>query len=276
MGTCGYCGNPAGFLRSSHKECRARRDNGEREIIDLIVRAVAKPKLLASLESSVYDISAASYIQRTEIPGLIAQGWERAVEAALDDGVISEEEESALGDIKSQYALSQDTLDRGGAFTKTIKGAVLRDILDGKLPNRINIDGEIPFNLQKSETLIWIFQDVSYYEEKTRTKYVGGSQGFSVRIAKGFYYRAGAFKGERIQFPATIHADTGLLGITDKHIYFAGPSKKFRIPYQKIVTFEPYSDGICIQRDASSAKPQTFRTKDGWFTYNLIANLAKM
>ncbi len=28
-------------------------------------------------------------------------------------------------------------------------------------------------------------------------------------------------------------------------------------------------------RDAQAAKPQTFRTRDGWFPYNLADNLAQ-
>ena len=28
-------------------------------------------------------------------------------------------------------------------------------------------------------------------------------------------------------------------------------------------------------RDAQTAKPQTFRTGDGWFPYNLVTNLAQ-
>jgi hypothetical protein len=37
-----------------------------------------------------------------------------------------------------------------------------------------------------------------------------------------------------------------------------------------------YSDGIGIQRDAASAKPEVFKTGDGWFAYNLITNLAAL
>ncbi len=138
------------------------------------------------------------------------------------------------------------------------------------------VDGNLPFNLQKTENLVWVFQGVNYYEEKTRTRYVGGSQGVSIRIAKGVYYRTGAFKGERVQSSETVHADTGLLGVTNKHIYFAGSSKRFRIAFNKIVSFEPFSDGIGVQRDAQTAKAQSFQTGDGWFTYNLITNLAQM
>ena len=52
--------------------------------------------------------------------------------------------------------------------------------------------------------------------------------------------------------------------------------KRFRIRYDKIVAFEPFSDGFGIMRDAQTAKPQTFQTGDGWSAYNLAANLAQM
>ncbi len=58
-----------------------------------------------------------------------------------------------------------------------------------------SIDGNLPFNLQKTEKLVWVFQDVDYYEEKTRTQYDGGSQGVGIRIAKSMYYKVGAFRG---------------------------------------------------------------------------------
>jgi hypothetical protein len=130
----------------------------------------------------------------------------------------------------------------------------------GKVPERMAIQGHVPFNLQKTEKLIWVFQNVDYYEQKTRREYVGGSRGVSVRIAKRVYYRVGAFKGHRVERTETVHAATDLLGVTNKHIYFAGDAKSFRIRHDKIVSFEPYSDGIGVQRDAATAKPQLFVT----------------
>ena len=70
--------------------------------------------------------------------------------------------------------------------------------------------------------------------------------------------------------------DTGLLGSNTKHIYFSGPRKKFRVRYDRIVDFEPFSDGFGLMRGAQTAKPQSFRTGDGWFAYNLAVNLAQM
>ena len=40
--------------------------------------------------------------------------------------------------------------------------------------------------------------------------------------------------------------------------------------------FEPFSDRFGIMRDAQTAKPQVFKTGDGWFAYNLAVNLAQM
>ena len=35
-------------------------------------------------------------------------------------------------------------------------------------------------------------------------------------------------------------------------------------------------DGFGIMRDAQTAKPQTFRTGDGWLPYKLVVDLARM
>jgi len=54
-----------------------------------------------------------------------------------------------------------------------------------------------------------------------------------------------------------------------------GPRKSIRVPYRKIVSFEPYRDAVGIQRDAATARPQVFGVDDAWFAYNLVTNLAQ-
>ena len=70
--------------------------------------------------------------------------------------------------------------------------------------------------------------------------------------------------------------DTGLMGVTTKHLYFHGPRKRFRVRLDKIVSFEPYSDGLRIMREAQTAKPQMFSVGDGWFVYNLVTNISQL
>jgi hypothetical protein len=276
MPKCRYCEKPAGFLRFVHKECESKYKNSKTKIVSLIENINPEGDNLSSLENKIAKEASSGFIYGDEKNKLIISGWEKAVERAFDDGVLTHEEESSLTEFASHFSLSQENLDGNGAYSKIVKGAVLRDIFEGKIPERLQIDGNLPFNLQKTEKVIWVFQDVDYYEQKKRTQYVGGSQGVSIRIAKGVYYRAGAFKGERVETHETIHADTGLLGVTNKHIYFSGGAKSFRIRHDKVVSFEPFSDGIGLQRDAATAKPQSFVTGDGWFTYNLITNVAQL
>ena len=50
-------------------------------------------------------------------------------------------------------------------------------------------NGTVPFNLMKSETLVWVIQDVNYLETVTRRERRGTSHGVSIRVARGMYYR---------------------------------------------------------------------------------------
>ena len=119
-------------------------------------------------------------------------------------------------------------------------------------------------------------RSVDYLETVVRRERRGTSQSLSIRVARGLYYRPSTFRSRPTEWEESVHADTGMLGLTTKHIYFAVSRKRFRVRYDKIVTFEPFSDGFGIMRDAQTAKPQTFRTGGGWSPYNLAANLAQM
>ena len=117
------------------------------------------------------------------------------------------------------------------------------------VPDRQQLSGNVPFNLMKSEKLVWVMDDVDYIETVVRRERRGSSQGLSIRIARGVYYRPSAFRSRAIEWEETVHQDTGLLGFTTKHIYFSGPKKKFRVRYDRIVDLEPYDGGFGIMKD---------------------------
>ena len=128
----------------------------------------------------------------------------------------------------------------------------------------------------KSETLVWVMEGVDYFETVVRRERRGSSHGVSIRVARGLYYQPRTFRSRSVEWEEDVHQDTGLLGFTTKHVYFSGGRNKFRVRYDRIVDFEPFSDGFGVMRDTRSAKPQSFRTGDGWFAYNLAVNLAQM
>lgn len=275
MAKCDLCGEEAGLLRKRHKECDASLLTGKRETVALVAESVLAPLDLPTLQAEFVRIAQRSFLSEAEQKPLIIEGWQEAVDQALEDDILTGEEEQSLMAFAESLSLTRDDLDQSGALSRLVKAAVIRDILEGTLPQRMSPVGELPFNFQKGESLVWVFPDTTYYEQRIRTHYEGGSQGVSIRVAKGFYYRVGGFRGRPVKTAEMVNMGTGPLGATDRHVYFARPAKAFRVKYDKIISFTPYSDGIGIQRDAQSAKPQVFVTGDGWFTYNLISNLAK-
>lgn len=68
----------------------------------------------------------------------------------------------------------------------------------------------------------------------------------------------------------------GLPVVTTKHLYFLGETRCFRIRHDRILSSMPCSDGVGVVRDAATAKPQIFITGDGWFTDNVLANVAQL
>jgi hypothetical protein len=276
MGNCKYCGQPAGFLRRQHKECAAKNNQGWHNMIALAEQAARGEGDMNSLQSKLSSIASYNFVPTEQVTEAIIRGWEQAVIHFIEDGDLSTEEENQLTQFASHFNLSQNELDRRGIYTQFVKGAVLREVMEGNIPERVKTDTPLPFNFQKSESLIWVFDKVDYYEDKTRRQYVGGSSGVSFRVAKGVYFRTGGFKGRPVETTERVHLGTGIMAVTDKHIYFTSSQKTFRVRLDKIVSFMPFSDGIGIQRDAATAKPQFFITGDGWFTYNLLINVGNV
>ena len=273
MGDCKYCGQPAGLFRTKHKACQEKHDTGWAQMLALARDAASGKANLEEMTPALTSIAAASFIPPEQVQEATVAGWEGAVDHFVDDGALSEDEEKHLVGYTERFSLDRAVLDRNGAHTKVVKGAVLRDLMNGVVPHRVKLQGSLPFNFMPSEQLVWVFQDVKYYEDKTRRQYVGGYSGVSVRVAKGLYYRTGGFRGQPVETTERILADIGTVAVTTKHLYFAGTIKSFRIRHDKIVSFTPYSDGVLLQRDAQTAKPQIFVTGDGWFTHNLLANI---
>lgn len=79
-----------------------------------------------------------------------------------------------------------------------------------------------------------------------------------------------------IHYKSLETVDRGLVLLTDKNLYLGGQYNIFKIPYNKILAICPYDDGVVIQKDASTAKPDVFMVNDVWYFYNLIYNLMHM
>ena len=143
---------------------------------------------LDELERAIKSIPA------SEQKALLVNAWETAADQALEDGLLSLDEENALFRYASRVNLGQQDLNANGAQTSLVQAAVLRDVTQGTIPDRQNAQSNILFNLMKSEQLVWVIQGVDYLETITRRERRASSQGVSIRAAKGLYYNPRQFQ----------------------------------------------------------------------------------
>ncbi len=138
MGKCKYCGNPAGFLRSKHSECEEQHQGGRQLIAIEVLRAIKDSGNFDNLERTISEIERSSFMSSSESKAHLVKGWENSVEQFLEDGILDTTEEQKLIKFKEHFALYQSDLDKNGALTKTIKAAILRDVLNGIVPQRMS------------------------------------------------------------------------------------------------------------------------------------------
>lgn len=273
MPICSYCDKPAGFFKWWHGTCRNEHRDALQSIRCAILIITTGRTTAEGAARLVQQDAARGRVNPQDVQKAVLRGWQDAIERAFSDHLLTQDEQNALEQIAEQFQLPARQTESGRERIR--EGEVLREITEGRIPE-FRPTEPLPFNFQKSEKLVWVFTDVDYHKQKTTRRFEGGSRGMSVRVAKGVYVRAGAFKGRSISETEDQYIDTGTLAFTTKHLYFSSDSKRFRIRWDKIMAFDPMEDGIGIQRDRSNAKPESFINYQGWFTHNLAANLARV
>ena len=75
-------------------------------------------------------------LDQGEANRLLIRAWETAVEGALEDGLLSLDEENALAKYADYFSLTQQDLDQNGTQTSLVQAAVIRDATQGIIPQR--------------------------------------------------------------------------------------------------------------------------------------------
>lgn len=298
MGVCQFCGKKIGMFKSYHPECLAEHENrmeaerlkGEQEQQERERVLREERERNSRVSKAVYDslcsgdaaLKELGELKDIGIPpdifsGEVMSGINQYIGDHLKDNVVVDLSLGIMGLALKEANLEVKELTALPNSNILLKSIVIKDVQEGKLKCRIgDAASRLPINFQKGEIVLWIFNDVKYYETKAKTEYVGRNTGVSVRIMKGVSVRLGASHGEPLTRDIKSLKSQGMLVVTQKHLYFHGQGASFRVPYAKIVSFTPYTDGIGIQRDLQTAKPQDFATGDSWFTNVLIQTVAAM
>lgn len=270
---CRYCGQPAGFLRTKHRECQEGHEEAMAFCIEEVRKAAISGRTWRDIENAVRQRMAQGHVANGDLGKIVAPGTTAAVAHVLDDNILDEEEERCINTFVESLREAGFRLEGFEVIEDQLqKAAVLRLVLEGQNPAVKFGVVTHGFRFMKSESPIWRFEDVGYEITKTRVRYSGGSRGMSVRVARGVYLRTGGFRGERHVEEERHLVDAGDLVITTKHVYFRGESHRFRVRHDRVVSYDPLRDGFEMTRDRVNARPERFYVGDGWFVNNLLMN----
>jgi hypothetical protein len=104
---------------------------------------------------------------------------------------------------------------------------IMLDVARHSKESGFNARDESPILLKKGEFLILVIENAGLVEMgRERGSYRGGSQGVSIRVTKGVYYRVGGHRGTFVPGPETLKiVDQGTSVITNQRVVFQGAGK---------------------------------------------------
>ncbi|MBN6711432.1 hypothetical protein JFL47_09385 [Haemophilus haemoglobinophilus] len=129
------------------------------------------------------------------------------------------------------------------------------DLRVGKINANLNgFDNDIPL---KKDEIAFLVASAVLVATETKSNYVAGSKGVSLKIAKGVYYRVGATKGKRESVKQDVHKSEGKLIITNQRVVFAGELESFEVISNKIINYL-FKDAMLIIN--ASNRKEAYRT----------------
>lgn len=274
MGECKYCHKDAGWFSSKHSDCEEKYKSGVSELKAIIRDDFEKREDFFLHKNEIDRICANSFIEQSSLLSIYRELLEDAINNYLNDNIIDKKEEWNIARFIQFTGFPQNLLNTTHALDKVVQSRIIQEILQGNIPKpSITISGNFPFMLSMNETLIWMFRNITLHEQKVKREYHGRSGGFNIRVAKGIYYRTGGFKGTPVETNYMQRISEGCVCLTDKNLYFSSMEKSLKIPYDKIISIETYSNGLVLQKEGANGKPIFFERLDSWFCYNVISNL---
>lgn len=238
--------------------------------LKLLVSKIEKTQGADETESLFLNIVNTLDLTKEDFKPFAIAHFDKIIDIALEDGFISSEEVFNIRVFLSVFDLEQVDVDKNGRYKKFVQSLILQELEDGQIPSYFKT-ALVPVVLGKTEYLIWGDQNVVLHQCKVKREYVGGSSGVSMKVCKGVYYRVGACKGTPIEHSYYENIGKGVLLYTNKNLIFYSPIKSVKIPYKKIISVTPYSDGFEVHKDGVNGKPTMFENVDSWFLMNLLA-----
>jgi hypothetical protein len=276
MGRCTICGKSAGLFKTQHKTCVDRNLVFSDKIRAFFVQALASDMPVQRFHDLVAQGCREHFIDDDGLNFLATEGVAMMIEAALADHVLTEADDRRITEFVDAFNVDTQQLElRNDALSKLIKAKVLRDLDNNVLKDRVDFTGTTAPNLDPGEVSLWSFTSATYLTQRSKTQFVGGSQGISIRLARGLYYRTGVFKGEPIRTDYLAVEAVGTLILASRNVYFLSDLKALKLPVKRIIAVNLHTDAIIIMAGVTTAKPHIFKIDDPPFAANVLGRLSE-
>lgn len=194
--------------------------------------------------------------------------YKEAVQKAIADNAVTLDEQETLEQLANKLDLNLNEISLDKSTDETYNYLVLINALNnGYLPAKPTS----AIVLQKNEIAHWEAPASLLVSKTITTGYSSASRGISIRVMKGVSYRVGASKSTPIREQISIK-HPGVLVVTNKRVVFSSSAKSFTIPFTQLISFEPYSDGLGLQKSNSSYLLSLANNKSAEVTFKMLTN----
>lgn len=200
----------------------------------------------------------------------------KAADKFITDGWLTDNDQQLIESYTTSLGIALNCLPiqyQSESLARIGQTIVLKNLQRGILPKN---PLTVPVMLGRGECVLWVYDNVTMFQEKITREYVGGSRGMSFRICKGVTYRTGSFKGHPVERSHMDKIGVGSFAVTNKHFFFHCPTASVKIPYSKLIGVTPYSDGLEVHKEEAKPKRTVFQGFDAWFVMNVISQLPNL
>jgi hypothetical protein len=294
MAACIYCGKKVGFFSKYHEACfseaEKNRDLGVK-IISALIEVAMKERQPASELQGQFSKIVSQYKLSSEVFGQTVLG-------KVDE--LSKEEPLETTSAEYLFQLCEHILGDSEkilpgspfypSYAPTMANLGLSNNLWRIMQGKSVVEMPTPCDvvLHAGENRLAEFGSVIYRKSVMVSSHTGGYNGVGVRVASGLYYRFGGYAGHTVSSPEMQNLDFGFWVLSNKSMYFGGEQTTFQIPYNSILRFKAYPDGLGFFRSTGAGREEIFTVLNpvlskashqpvalnvGWFLYNLATFL---
>ncbi len=285
MGKCRYCGMWAGFFKQVHTNCEeshireeTARQLREREESDKVNQICSLISSAPDGHVSVDELAELIAPIAAKESGLIWQAicvWTKKLAAGTGDHPLPTPEESTLlTEICNHYGFKGTDLP-DNTWDRIVRCCAVRDLQEGKIPDRVQVVGKLPFNLEATERVVWLFPNAKYLGYGAVHAPIRREAGASVRVVPGLCQHESIRSLDQMGFALL---DSGSLALTDRAILFHGAHKSLRLRFRDLVSIDRYDCGFAVCERTPNAPSQGFHAQDVFpgFPYLLAGELSRL